>query len=966
MAALSGGERMSWLPLSCEGCPLSTNPGCGKFTAVEGKGGLGVLLVGEASGKTEAEEGLPFRPQAQAGGVLQKAIARAGWLPDQFWITNVIRCRPPRDWLEGAPWERAAIEHCSPNLERVIETLRPKAIVALGTVATRELTGMIGPAKEKRSISYLRGYPIATRYGPVVPSFHPAYLARGKMQYLGLLMRDIAIAIEVAQGRREVVFDPARVVEYGPHNMKGALELLARAEADLSLIIAYDLETTYSPGADEDALVAFSRDQVGEAGSFEEEEWEDDLEEEEGEDDRWRDRSALDVEKAEIGSIQFSLAPGQGITLPWKGEYVEVARRLLALPNPKAGHNIWLFDDPILARHGVEVAGIRHDTMWMWLHLQPDLSAHLQAVAGIYGMPFVWKHLHGSQANFYGAADVDAVQRIIRVLPGELERDGLWRAYDQLKRGFRQLLARMEKRGIPVDRDRLTELRDWLVGELGRLDREIQVLVPSELKPFSPKEGYVDKPNDLKEVLRRLPEIAGLAKTKRPAAVKAMPLDDERVRQAAEALGYEIRQVERDGMRIVKPLPFKANSSQQMINYIRSKGYRVPIAFKTGKETSAAKELLRLYEKHRDPVFSTAIESRQTRKLMDAYTGKPGPDGAVIGGWVPGPDGRLRATFLFRSTGQLAARDPNVLTTPKRNKELAFKFRKCIVAPPGHKIVTFDMASFHALTTGLEARDASYMRLARLDVHSYVAGWMVGFPGIETALALSDSDLKLFLKEIRKRYGQVRDNQAKPAVHGTNFGQGYKRLYHEYREHFVSEMAAKRLLDLLREIFPLLFQWQDAVVEEADRLGKLVSRYGFQRWFHDAKKWELSKRTGKWEHVPSKDAEKAKAFLPANDAHCYLQTKLMEMDELGWLDRYGLANVIHDEVFFVTEDRLVEECLWNVKGKLEEMDLVLMDPIVAPDGFWCAADGKVGQNWADWNDDPAKGPLNLEGMREVR
>ena len=84
---------------------------------------------------------------------------------------------------------------------------------------------MIGPAKEKRSISYLRGYPIATRYGPVIPSFHPAYLARGKMQYLGLLMRDISIAIEVAQGRREVVFDPARVVEYGPHNMKGALEL---------------------------------------------------------------------------------------------------------------------------------------------------------------------------------------------------------------------------------------------------------------------------------------------------------------------------------------------------------------------------------------------------------------------------------------------------------------------------------------------------------------------------------------------------------------------------------------------------------------------------------------------------------------------------------------------------------------------------------------------------------------------
>lgn len=114
-----------------------------------------------------------------------------------------------------------------------------------------------------------------------------------------------------------------------------------------------------------------------------------------------------------IRSIQFSLAPGTGIYLPWREPFVDVAKRILRLPNPKLSWNGWRFDDPVLKANGCEIAGERHDLMWAFHHTQPDLSdpgMGLQFAAGQMGWPWPWKHLDRANPQFYGIVDVDVLQ----------------------------------------------------------------------------------------------------------------------------------------------------------------------------------------------------------------------------------------------------------------------------------------------------------------------------------------------------------------------------------------------------------------------------------------------------------------------------------------------------------------------------------------------------------------------------
>src|SRR5262245_40748111 len=135
---------LTGLPESCRNCPLSTNPQCGYFTKVSGNGHTGVLIVGEASGEHEAREGRGFIEWAPAGSIIEKAIKMGGHKRDDYWITNIIRCRPPNNLLSGAPYESEAIAHCRGNLDRVIQEHNPRAILALGSIPLRELTGRSG------------------------------------------------------------------------------------------------------------------------------------------------------------------------------------------------------------------------------------------------------------------------------------------------------------------------------------------------------------------------------------------------------------------------------------------------------------------------------------------------------------------------------------------------------------------------------------------------------------------------------------------------------------------------------------------------------------------------------------------------------------------------------------------------------------------------------------------------------
>lgn len=619
--------------------------------------------------------------------------------------------------------------------------------------------------------------------------------------------------------------------------------------------------------------------------------------------------------------------------------------------------NSWLFDRPILLNHDVPVPIETDDTMWMWHHLQPDLPAHLQGVASLWRFPFPWKHMAGSDLTFYGAADVDAVHWIMRGLPRDMKRLGIWDCYLRYVRAFRPILEEMERRGIPVSREKLAELREWLKVEVDKMDGRLQVAIPQEICLPEKKEPYAGIPNDAKAAIKLAhPAVAGLAKAKQGAALKTLGLDDPIVRQCIEAKGYGIR----DG-KVWKEdkQPFNPRSPLQILSYLKHQDYAIPKRFKDGKDSTADKELERLEVKTGDEVIKLTRGIRAYSKMSNAYAGKVGKDGQVEGGWYPGADGRLRCTVTYGpASAQLAARNPNCMTTPKRRPELAFQFRKCIEAEANHHILEVDYRAFHARTLGREAQDPAYYRLADLDVHSFVAGHIVHYPKIEECLDWPDDQLREYLGEIKKKHKDVRNFKAKPCILGIGFKMGARRLYFENRDTMADEAEAKKLLDLIKGLFKPVFTWQDRICEEADRKHHLINAFGHCRWFWDIFKWQ--RVDGEWRRSSSKDAEKCVAFLPSSNAHLALRDKLIQMNDVGWLERYGFMLPIHDALLFHCPSKLIDEAATNIKTLLEAPVKQLTDAIVASEGFTCAAEVSIGRNWAEWHEE-----RNPEGMKEV-
>ena len=125
-----------------------------------------LMFVGEAPGADEDIQGFPF--VGRAGQLLTKIIEAIGLRREDVYIANVIKCRPP----ENRNPEPDEVETCEPFLFQQIDSIQPKVIVALGTVAAKALL------KTQDPISRLRGRAFDYRGATLIPTFHPAFLLR--------------------------------------------------------------------------------------------------------------------------------------------------------------------------------------------------------------------------------------------------------------------------------------------------------------------------------------------------------------------------------------------------------------------------------------------------------------------------------------------------------------------------------------------------------------------------------------------------------------------------------------------------------------------------------------------------------------------------------------------------------------------------------------------------------------------
>jgi uracil-DNA glycosylase family 4 len=152
--------------LGCRRCPLNQS----RTNVVFGVGSLTAdwLFVGEAPGAEEDKLGEPF--VGRSGQLLDAMLRALGLSREQAYIANVLKCRPP----ENRDPQTVEMNTCAPFLNRQIELIQPRVIVAVGRVAAQRLLAT------DIAVGRLRGkiHRYGERQTPLVVTYHPAYLLR--------------------------------------------------------------------------------------------------------------------------------------------------------------------------------------------------------------------------------------------------------------------------------------------------------------------------------------------------------------------------------------------------------------------------------------------------------------------------------------------------------------------------------------------------------------------------------------------------------------------------------------------------------------------------------------------------------------------------------------------------------------------------------------------------------------------
>jgi len=163
--------RMDWQALEaavagCRACGLCKT----RRNTVFGVGDRSaeLMIVGEAPGAEEDRKGEPF--VGRAGMLLDNMLAALGLQRRQVYIANILKCRPPGN--RNPSVEEAAA--CAPYLQRQIELVAPRMILAVGGVAAHNLLAT------EESVGRLRGRAHLLPGGSreVLVTYHPAYLLR--------------------------------------------------------------------------------------------------------------------------------------------------------------------------------------------------------------------------------------------------------------------------------------------------------------------------------------------------------------------------------------------------------------------------------------------------------------------------------------------------------------------------------------------------------------------------------------------------------------------------------------------------------------------------------------------------------------------------------------------------------------------------------------------------------------------
>lgn len=155
-----------------EGCALKRTAKSTVFC--DGAPGAPVMIVGEAPGRDEDEQGKPF--VGRSGQLLDRMVAQIGLSrSSNLYIANVIPWRPPGNRDPSA----AEIAACLPFIRRQIALAQPRVVILTGRISAQALLGV------SEGITRLRGRWTRLAIGdgvPAIATLHPAFLLRQPAQ----------------------------------------------------------------------------------------------------------------------------------------------------------------------------------------------------------------------------------------------------------------------------------------------------------------------------------------------------------------------------------------------------------------------------------------------------------------------------------------------------------------------------------------------------------------------------------------------------------------------------------------------------------------------------------------------------------------------------------------------------------------------------------------------------------------
>jgi len=212
--------------------------------------------------------------------------------------------------------------------------------------------------------------------------------------------------------------------------------------------------------------------------------------------------TAADPMRAHLVGMSFSWKPYEAFYLPVASEHhqgkgiplkqaLEALRPILEdLKREKVGQNI-KYDSTVMRRHGIDLRGIRFDTMIASYLVNPlKLNHNLDDIAFEYlGVKKITmssllerdgkKHLKSmdevglEKITEYASEDADCVFRLTPILRAKLGEQGLTELFETMELPLSEVLGQMERNGVKIDLKFLAQLSEKLSEDLGRLTREI-------------------------------------------------------------------------------------------------------------------------------------------------------------------------------------------------------------------------------------------------------------------------------------------------------------------------------------------------------------------------------------------------------------------------------------------------------------------------------------------------------------